>query len=309
MFPIVQKYNLQTLQVNLGYKCNQTCSHCHVDAGPNRIEMMENDLIEIIPKILKKYNFTCLDLTGGAPEMHGKFKYLVNKASEMNIDVIDRCNLTILSEPGYEDISKFLANKKVIIVASLPCYEKSNVDNQRGRGVYERSIKGILELNKLGYGMDGSDLTLNLVYNPAGPFLPPDQHKLEKDYKLELKQRFGIEFNSLYTITNMAIKRFARDLERNGKLKEYQDLLKKSFNEKNLETLMCRTLLSINWKGEIFDCDFNQQLELGTYSKIKNIKELLNQKSDFQVCNVNVGDHCYGCTAGAGSSCSGSLTT
>tara|TARA_Y100001968_G_C19348240_1_gene713241 strand:+ start:324 stop:1262 length:939 start_codon:yes stop_codon:yes gene_type:complete len=306
-FPLLKRSELTTLQVNIGYKCNQVCSHCHVNAGPNRKEMMEEEIINLIPKVLKKYNLKTLDITGGAPELHPHFKGLVKEAREIGVDVIDRCNLTILSEPGFSGLARFLADNKVIIVASLPCYEKDNVDKQRGFGVFERSLLGLRQLNELGYGKSENGLILNLVFNPQGAKLPPPQELLEKDYKCKLMKDHGIVFNNLYTITNMPIKRFATQLKINGEFDEYQKLLFESHNPCNLNTVMCRSILSVNWEGDLFDCDFNQQLGQNISGESTNLKDLIEIESRFIGNSIQVGNHCYGCTAGSGSSCSGSL--
>ncbi len=307
MFPALKRNNLSTLQVNLGYKCNQACSHCHVDAGPNRTEMMDDETIRLIPRIIEKYKISCLDITGGAPEIHNGFKNLILESNKLGIDIIDRCNLTILTEDGYEDLAQFLADQNVIVTASLPCYEKNNVDKQRGIGVFERSITALKELNKLGYGKNGSNLILNLVYNPIGPCLPPPQKSLELAYKRELLEKFNVYFNNLYTITNMPIKRFAKDLIAKGEYQNYNRLLLESFNSENIDNLMCKYIISVNWKGEIFDCDFNQQLGISINSKLKTLNEILNHDVEWPGKSITVGQHCYGCTAGSGSSCSGSL--
>ena len=306
-FPSLKRRDPKILQVNLGYRCNQSCVHCHVNASPARSEMMDDENILLVTKVLDLYKIKTLDLTGGAPEMHSKFRSLVLSAREKNIDVIDRCNLTILSEPGQEDLGDFLAENHIIITASLPCYEEKNVDNQRGDGVFKKSIIALKKLNSLGYGLKDTGLILNLVYNPQGASLPPPQALLESSYKKELSVKYGIIFNNLYTITNMPIKRFATYLKMNGQLEEYQYLLERSFNPKNLESVMCREILSVDWQGFLYDCDFNQQLDLKINSKIHNIKELIDRKINLIGSSIQVGSHCYGCTAGTGSSCGGSL--
>ena len=306
-FPTLRRSNLNTLQVNLGYKCNQTCSHCHVNAGPSRTEMMDNENIHLIPSVLNKYNIKTLDLTGGAPELHPQFRNLVNKVRSKGIDVIDRCNLTILSEPGQDDLDMFLAKQKVIITASLPCYEESNVDKQRGKGVFARSIDGLKKLNRLGYGMKDSDLILNLVYNPIGASLPPSQIDLENDYRNILKERYNIYFSSLFTITNMPIKRFAFQLASSGGFDEYMLLLKSAHNPENLRTVMCRETLSVDWQGNLYDCDFNQQLGIKIKGSYRSLKDMANKKVIKNGSSIMVADHCFGCTAGAGSSCGGAL--
>ncbi|ABX08677.1 arsenosugar biosynthesis radical SAM (seleno)protein ArsS [Prochlorococcus marinus] len=307
-FPRVFKKRPSILQVNLGYKCNQACNHCHVDASPSRTEMMSKDNIELIPKALESLNISCLDITGGAPELHPDFKYLIRKSRKLGVDIIDRCNLTILQETGYEDLSKFLALYKVKIVASLPCYEEENVDSQRGIGVFQRSIASLVELNKLGYGQEQSDLILDLVYNPLGAQLPPSQKLLEQKYRKELLERYGIRFNNLFVITNMPIKRFANQLRVKNELSDYKELLKKSFNPKTLDSIMCLETISVDWEGNIYDCDFNQQIGINDTHEIKSLKKLLSNKKTLEGDLITVDDHCFGCTAGSGSSCGGELT-
>ena len=269
--------------------------------------MMNSKNIELIPKVLELYDLNILDITGGAPEIHPDFKSLVLKARELGVDVIDRCNLTILNEPGHEDLAQFLAENNVIITASMPCYEKNNVDKQRGHGVFERSLLGLKQLNELGYGKNNNDLILNLVFNPQGNVLPPPQGKLEEDYRINLFEKYGISFNNLYTIANMPIKRFAKQLRISGQLENYQKLLIDKYNPSNLEHVMCKSLVSVNWEGFLYDCDFNQQLGLGIESKAKDLKDLINHKIIFKDQSISVGQHCFGCTAGDGSSCSGAL--
>ena len=306
-FPNIEKEVFTTLQVNIGYRCNQKCAHCHVDAGPNRTEMMDSENVALIPKVLALYNLRTLDITGGAPELHPQFRELVVKAKSLGVEVIDRCNLTILNEPGFEDLAEFLAKNKVTIIASMPCYEKENVDKQRGKGVFERSLLALKELNKFGYGKDNKDLVLNLVFNPQGPVLPPPQKKLEEDYKISLSKNYGISFNNLFTITNMPIKRFASQLNNSGKLLEYQQLLIEKYNPSNLENVMCKSLISVDWKGFLYDCDFNQQLDIAIKGNPKHLQDLVKKKLLFKGQSIEIGDHCYGCTAGSGSSCSGAL--
>ncbi len=307
-FPLLKRNELTTLQVNIGYKCNQSCIHCHVNAGPHRWEMMDSVTLDLIPKILELYNLKILDITGGAPEMHPRFKSLVLKARSMGVEVIDRCNLTILSEPGYEDLSLFLADNEVEITASLPCYQEDSVDKQRGKGVFQRSITGLKELNKHGYGLPDSGLNLNLVFNPQGINLPPPQNELEKVFKEQLYQNYGIHFTSLFTITNMPIKRFKNQLQLSGQLDQYKKLLEDSHNPQNLETVMCRSLLSVDWQGYIFDCDFNQQLGIKIEQGPIHIKHLLLEKTKWEGRQIKVASHCFGCTAGNGSSCGGALS-
>ncbi|GAA0680944.1 arsenosugar biosynthesis radical SAM protein ArsS [Marinobacterium maritimum] len=305
-FPSIRRAKTDTLQVNLGYRCNQTCVHCHVNAGPNRTEMMDDALIELIPQVLKARNIGTLDLTGGAPELHPRFRQLVSEAHQLGVRVIDRCNLTILFEEGQEGLAEFLAAQKVEVVASLPCYSMDNVDKQRGKGVFDLSIAGLQKLNALGYGQPDSGLVLNLVYNPQGPFLPPPQQALEADYRRELELHFDICFNQLFTITNMPIKRFGSMLLSKGQFEPYMQLLKDNFSQSNLDNLMCRTTLSVDWQGRLYDCDFNQQLEMAIPGNVRTLEELLN--TDLTDNNlICTADHCYGCTAGQGSSCGGAL--
>ena len=298
---------IEVLQVNIGRLCNQACHHCHVEAGPKRTENMEEKTIDRVIELLAvSKTIHTVDITGGAPELNPHFRRLVKSARDMGKKVIDRCNLTVLFEPGQEETAYFLKENKVHIIASLPCYSKDNVEKQRGRGVFGKSIEALKLLNRLGYGKAGTGLVLDLVYNPTGPFLPPAQEKLERDYTKELKELFDIEFNHLFTITNTPIKRFLDDLQRSGKLDEYMELLANSFNPKAAEGIMCRNLVSVAWNGELFDCDFNQMLELSlgagqtTLWEISSFDELNNKPITFA-------NHCYACTAGAGSSCGGAL--
>ena len=313
-FPPLRRRSLTTLQVNLGYRCNQSCLHCHVNAGPGRTEAMDDANIDLIPGVLAARGLPTLDLTGGAPEMHPRFRWLVAAARAVGAKVIDRCNLTILSEPGCEDLANFLAAQGVEVLASLPCYLEDNVDSQRGAGVFQRSITGLQRLNALGYGQPGTGLDLNLIYNPGGPSLPPEQSGLEADYKRELQARHGIRFNRLYALTNMPIKRFGSTLLSRGQFGDYMSLLRDSFQPANLEQVMCRDLISVDWRGRLFDCDFNQQLGLGLAPDGPDdegrhqpcLGDLLEH--DFARGPIVIADHCYGCTAGQGSSCGGALT-
>jgi len=310
-FPPLRRGRPGTLQVNLGYRCNQSCSHCHVNAGPSRTEMMDTATLALVPAVLRARSLTTLDLTGGAPELHPGFRALVRAARQLGVAVIDRCNLTILSEPGQEDLVRFLAEQGVTVVASLPCYSAANVDQQRGDGVFARSIAGLRQLNALGYGAEGSGLELDLVYNPQGPSLPPPQAALEADYRRELAAHFGIRFNRLYTITNMPIQRFAAVLRQQGQLESYLDLLRASHNPANLEQVMCRSTLSVDWQGYLYDCDFNQMLGLpvpglAVPGARRHLRELLELDPSGEA--IAVADHCFGCTAGAGSSCGGALS-
>ena len=307
-FPHIRRKNLDTLQVNLGYKCNQACFHCHVNASPDRKEMMQRETVDDVIALMGAAKVKLLDLTGGAPELNEHFRDLVRTARSMGVRVIDRCNLTILDEPGFEDLAEFLAEQQVEVSASLPCYSQANVDKQRGEGVFDKSIAGLKKLNALGYGQPGSGLMLNLVYNPQGPSLPPPQEALEADYHRLLKQNFGIVFNHLYTITNMPIQRFGSTLVSKGQFEPYMDLLVSAFQSHNLENVMCRSLLSIDWQGYSYDCDFNQMLGLPLQhgnNLRTHIRELLDV--DLNGNAIVVKDHCYGCTAGQGSSCGGAL--
>lgn len=311
-FPALQRQRLSTLQVNLGYQCNQTCVHCHVNAGPNRTEMMEPEHIDLVLQVLQRQKVETLDLTGGAPELHQSFRRLVEAARALGVRVIDRCNLTILFEPGQEDLAAFLARNGVEVVASLPCYSLENVDKQRGKGVFDKSIAGLQALNALGYGQPGSPLTLNLVYNPQGPSLPPDQGKLKADYERELQQHFGIVFNDLYALANMPIQRFGSMLVSKGQFNSYMQLLRDNFQAANLDGVMCRSMVSVDWQGYLYDCDFNQQLGLGMDAgdahpdrPRAHLHDLM--ALDTQGLPIRVADHCYGCTAGQGSSCGGAL--
>lgn len=305
-FPSIRRQKLTTIQVNLGYKCNQSCVHCHVNAGPNRTEMIAPDNLALIPAVLIAQQIQTLDLTGGAPELHESFRDLVRAAYELGVKVIDRCNLTILFEPGQEDLAEFLADNEVEVVASLPCYSLENVDKQRGKGVFDKSIAGLQKLNALGYGRASSKLQLNLVYNPQGASLPPNQQALEADFKRELYNHFGIEFNNLYSLANMPIKRFGSALVSKGQFQDYLKLLKDNYNEENLHQVMCRSLLSVDWQGYLYDCDFNQQLALSLGGgKRQHLRDLL--ETNLEDTPISVADHCFGCTAGQGSSCGGAL--
>lgn len=306
-FPVIRRAHLETLQINLGYKCNQSCVHCHVNAGPNRTEMMDVDTMALIPQVLAARQIGTLDLTGGAPELHEGFRDLVRAARAQGVRVIDRCNLTILFEPGQEGLAAFLAAQRVEVVASMPCYSAANVDKQRGDGVFDLSIAALQQLNALGYGRQGSGLVLNLVYNPQGASLPPNQQKLQTDYKRELLQHFGIVFNELFALTNMPIQRFGSTLVSKGTFDAYMDLLRSSFQEQNLPGVMCRSTVSVDWQGWLSDCDFNQQLglPLGTSGLKRHLRDLLKTGLDEQT--IRVAGHCFGCTAGQGSSCGGAL--
>jgi radical SAM/Cys-rich protein len=308
-FPPLTRNSLEILQVNLGYLCNQSCLHCHVAAGPTRKELMREENIEHILEVLRTPSVHTLDLTGGAPEMNPMFRKLVSAARDLDITVIDRCNLTILLEPGYEDIGRFLADNQVQIVASLPCYMEENVDGQRGKGVYDKSMRALRQLNSLGYGEPDSGLSLTLVYNPTGPYLPPPQDRLEEDYKQFLADKFDIEFNRLFTITNMPIARFGSTLISKGEFEDYMNLLKDSFSAANMQGLMCLNQLSIDWQGYVYDCDFNQMLNMNIRDPEKGRKLHISDvpKTSLEEIPVSIADHCYGCTAGQGSSCGGAI--
>ena len=307
-FPALTRTRLDTLQVNLGYKCNQSCVHCHVAASPQRTEMMDAPTVDLVVEVLQRRAIPTLDLTGGAPELNPHFRSLVARARAAGVHVMDRCNLTILFEPGQEDLAPFLAGHGVEVVASLPCYSLERVDRQRGEGVFDKSIAALRQLNALGYGRPGSDLRLNLVYNPQGPVLPPEQVALEADYKRELRAHFGIEFNALFALANMPIQRFGSTLVSKGEFAGYMALLRASHRDANLATVMCRSLVSVDWQGHLHDCDFNQMLGLPLRLAGRSrahLRDLLEQDPSGQ--RVRVADHCYGCTAGSGSSCGGAL--
>ncbi len=307
-FPAIRRGRLETLQVNLGYLCNQSCIHCHVNASPRRKEIMSRETVQSVLDYLSAQQIKTLDLTGGAPEMNPHFRDLVRQARAMDVRVIDRCNLTILEEEGYEQMAAFLAEQDVEVVASLPCYLGSNVDAQRGKGVFDKSIRALQRLNRLGYGVEGSGLTLTLVYNPQGAVLPPAQQELEAAYKRELHLRYGIAFNHLFTITNMPIQRFGSTLISRGEFASYMQLLKEAYSEENLQDVMCRSLISIDWQGYVYDCDFNQMLDLPMQEeggKRIHLSDLMHE--DIAGRSITVMDHCYGCTAGQGSSCGGAL--
>ena len=307
-FPALNRRRLETLQVNLGYVCNQTCVHCHVNAGPTRTETMSRETADQVLDYLAASGATTLDLTGGAPELNAHFRDIVRRARAQGARVIDRCNLTILFEPGQEGLAEFLAAERVEIVASLPCYTPELVDRQRGKGVYETSIAAIRRLNELGYGREASGLTLDLVYNPQGASLPPAQPKLEADYKRILGEKFGIVFNRLYTIANMPIQRFGSMLISKGQFNDYMQLLRSAHSDANLDAVMCRSLVSVDWQGYLYDCDFNQMLGLPLAVAGRprtHLRDVLAR--DLSGNSIVVRDHCYGCTAGQGSSCGGAL--
>ncbi|MBM5815411.1 MAG: radical SAM/Cys-rich domain protein [Cyanobacteria bacterium K_Offshore_surface_m2_239] len=305
-FPPLTRGELHTLQVNLGYRCNQACRHCHVDAGPWREERMDSDTLALIPAVLQALRLRTLDLTGGAPELHPQFRELVREARRLNVEVIDRCNLTILLEPDQQDLASFLAAQKVTVVASLPCVEAETVDRQRGAGVFSRSLEALRRLNSLGYGRDRSGLALHLVYNPLGPTLPPAQKRLEAFYRDTLLREHGVVFNTLKVLTNMPIQRFADQLRREGTLDRYRDLLRDSHSPENLNHVMCRGLISVDWQGRLYDCDFNQMLAMPAAAG-RHLRDLLEGLPLGSA--IAVADHCFGCTAGHGSSCGGALRT
>lgn len=306
-FPSITRNELEVLQVNLGYLCNLSCTHCHVNAGPTRTELMDKKTINQLLSFIDIHNITTLDLTGGAPEMNPHFKYLVSAASDKGIKVIDRCNLTILMEPDYQEIAEFLAQNQVEIVASLPCYMEDNVDKQRGKGTFTASISVLKKLNQLGYGKPDSNLTLNLVFNPQGATLPPEQKTLEQSYKLHLKDQFNVVFNQLFAMTNLPIQRFGSVLVSKGEFDQYMQLLQDHFQTENLEQVMCKNTLSIDWQGYVYDCDFNQMLNLplGSAKQKTHLTQLTQQSLTGQT--IKTLQHCYGCTAGQGSSCGGAL--
>lgn len=306
-FPSINRNKLEILQVNLGYLCNLSCTHCHVNAGPNRTELMDKETINQILSFIDLHNVITLDLTGGAPEMNPHFKYLVAAVLDRGVKVIDRCNLTILLEPAYQGLPEFLAQNQVEIVASLPCYMEDNVDKQRGKGTFNASITALQQLNELGYGQADSDLILNLVFNPQDASLPPEQTALELSYKQHLKDQFDIVFNQLFTMTNLPIQRFGSVLISKGKFNDYLQLLQNSFQQDNLNHVMCKNTLSIDWQGYVYDCDFNQmlQLPLGPEKGKTHLSDINQQALTGQ--KIKTLQHCYGCTAGQGSSCGGAL--
>ncbi|HXZ47252.1 MAG TPA: arsenosugar biosynthesis radical SAM (seleno)protein ArsS [Pseudolabrys sp.] len=306
-FPAIRRAKLETLQVNVGYRCNQSCFHCHVNAGPNRTEEMTDDIVDLVLEFLRRRKIATVDITGGAPELNHNFRRLVREARKLGVKVMDRCNLTILEQPGQEDLAEFLAGERVEVVASMPCYLQSNVDAQRGKGVFDGSIRGLMRLNTLGYGRD-PDLVLNLLYNPQGPSLPPAQASLVADYKRVLGEQYGITFNKLFVLANMPIQRFGATLITKGEFSAYLGLLQDAHLNANLDGVMCRSLISVDWRGYVYDCDFNQMLNLPmTLGKRKraHLADLLNEPTEGNP--IRVAGHCYGCTAGQGSSCGGAL--
>lgn len=307
-FPAIRRRSLDTLQMNLGYLCNLSCVHCHVAAGPNRSELMSRQTIDTAIEFMRRHNIRAMDVTGGSPEMNPHFCDLIIAAREMGVHVIDRCNPTILEEPGYEWAAPFLAEYQVEVIASLPCYSEDNVNKQRGKGVFDASIQALQRLNDLGYGHHGTGLELNLVYNPVGASLPPPQESLQAEYEQHLGDEFGIVFNQLFTITNMPIQRFGSMLLSKGQFNEYMDLLKSAYKQDNLNSVMCRDLISVDWRGYVYDCDFNQLLGIplgATEQSGSHLNDLLD--ADLTEQPISVAEHCYGCTAGQGSSCGGAL--
>ena len=306
-FPAIRRGKLDTLQINVGYRCNQSCFHCHVNAGPNRREEMSGEVADAVLAFIARRNIGTLDITGGAPELNANFRRMVIEARQLGAKVMDRCNLTILSEPGQEDLGEFLSAHRVEIVASMPCYLQDNVERQRGKGVFGASIRGLKKLNALGYGRDPA-LTLNLVYNPQGPALPPPQASLEADYKRVLGEQYGIVFNKLFVLANMPIQRFGSMLISKGEFDGYLQLLQDAHLDANLNGVMCRNLISVDWRGFVYDCDFNQMLDL-PLTTAKRARPHLSDLIDADMTGnpVRVAGHCYGCTAGQGSSCGGAL--
>jgi radical SAM/Cys-rich protein len=317
---VIKRDSTTTFQMNVSLYCNQACNHCHVESSPKRREAMTRDVVDKCFSIIDQSpSIRTIDITGGAPELYSGFRDIVERARERKLSVIDRCNLTVLMEPGQEDLPEFLASRGVRVVASLPCYMEKNVNTQRGRGVYSRSIEGLKLLNAFGYGKEGSDLCLDLVYNPGGAFLPPKQADLEREYKIQLQEQFGIAFNNLLTLTNMPIKRFADMLYKANRLEEYMMLLVNGFNPAAVDGVMCKSTLSVGWDGALYDCDFNQQLQLamgGASDEPSMLRQternsgrtVFDIKSVDDIFGVDVvlDNHCFGCTAGAGSSCGGS---
>jgi len=298
---------VEIFQLNIGLYCNQSCTHCHVESSPKRFEQMDRKVIDRCLELISTGldSITTVDITGGAPELMKEFRYFVTEVRKIapNVEIIDRCNLTVLSEPGQEDLAEFLRDNRMTIVASLPCYSRKNVNLQRGKGVFEKSIYGLLKLNSMGFGID-PNLNLHLVYNPIGPFLPPPQAALQEQYKKELMEDFNIQFNNLFTITNMPIQRYADFLHRRKELVKYMELLVNNFNPTSVNGLMCRNTLNIKWDGMLYDCDFNQQMNLGLFDKGRSIWDIQSVR-DMDEVPINTKEHCYGCTAGAGSSCQG----
>jgi radical SAM/Cys-rich protein len=312
-FPPIRRRRASTLQVNLGYRCNQSCLHCHVNAGPKRSEAMDEATLADVIAYLERGGTEVLDITGGAPELNAAFRPLVIAARGLGIRVMDRCNLTILEEAGQDDLAEFLASHHVEIIASLPCYLEENVDRQRGDGVFQASIRGLRRLNRLGYGRgddDGSALRLNLVYNPTDASLPPPQCALEADYKREMAQRHDVYFDQLLTLANMPIQRFGSWLQSKGQFGAYMNLLKGAHRAENVDVVMCRDQISIDWRGYVYDCDFNQMLGMGLDKEAGERLHIrdLSSPDALSGAAIRTGEHCYGCTAGQGSSCGGALS-
>jgi radical SAM/Cys-rich protein len=308
-FPAIRRGRLETLQVNVGYRCNQSCVHCHVGAGPQRTEEMAAATIDLVLAVLSRRRIATLDITGGAPELNPHFRRLVSGARDLGVHVMDRCNLTVLEVAGQEDLAEFLAGEAVEIVASLPCYLEDNVDRQRGKGVFDSSIRALARLNALGYGQEASGLVLNLVYNPQGPVLPPPQAALEADYRRVLGEAFGITFNRVFTLANMPIQRFGSTLVSKGEFDRYMNLLRHAHRDDNIDGVMCRSLVSVDWRGHLYDCDFNQMLDLPLTlaGRRGRLSDLLADDDDIGRNPIRVAGHCFGCTAGQGSSCGGAL--
>jgi radical SAM/Cys-rich protein len=306
-FPAIRRGKLDTLQVNVGYRCNQSCLHCHVNAGPNRTEEMSVEVANVVLDFVKRRRIETLDITGGAPELNANFRRMVREARKLGVKVMDRCNLTILEQPGQEDLAEFLARERVEVVASMPCYLQDNVERQRGMGVFDGSIRGLQKLNAHGFGRD-PELVLNLVYNPQGPALPPPQAGLEADYKRVLGETYGIVFNKLFVLANMPIQRFGTMLINRGEFDGYLQLLQDAHLDANLDGVMCRNLISVSWRGFVYDCDFNQMLDLpltrGARARV-HLSDLIDD--DITGNSIRTAGHCYGCTAGQGSSCGGAL--
>lgn len=307
VFPPINRDALRTLQINIGLRCNQACLHCHVNSNPYRKERMSKDTIAAVLGFLQQGKVGTLDITGGAPEMHPQFRELVEKSRALGVRVIDRCNLTIMEEEGFNDLAEFLAENRVEVVASLPCYTKDNVDEQRGKGTFESSIRGLQRLNKLGYGTEQSNLVLNLVYNPLGATLPGPQKELLTEYRRILEDEYGIFFTDLFAICNMPVNRFGSTLISKGQFHEYIHLLKSAYNEKNLQEVMCRSLISVDWEGYLYDCDFNQMLGLAMQNNKGKMHISDLHAGELRNKPIQVRDHCYACTAGQGSSCGGAL--
>jgi radical SAM/Cys-rich protein len=301
---------VDVLQVNMGRYCNQACIHCHVESGPTRTEMMSRETVDAVLGFFADSTIPILDITGGAPELNPNFDYLVESAGGLGRHVMDRCNLTVIFEPGKDYLPEFFKRHGVELICSLPCYSEENVDRQRGKGTFDASIRALQRLNDIGYGQADGNLILNLVYNPVGPHLPPPQEKLEQDYKRILAENFGIAFNHLYCLTNMPITRYAIHLRLRGEYDRYLELLANNFNGATLDQVMCRNLISVGWEGLIYDCDFNQMLNLPIRDRAGKPLHISSLSIE-QVRNhaITVGDHCYACTAGAGSSCGGTLVS